>query len=121
MKFVVSFLCAWLMAGALFLAQDHIQPTWDPPPLPPEAYPGQRTHQRPPEDFFCMRQDITLSVPPQKACTCERMMNPETKEVSEDKHCTVYCHMDKCSCGISGGQIDLSLVPQGVPPSDPPR
>lgn len=73
-------------------------------PLPPEAYPGQREHAQPPEGFNCMRQTTKLDVPPEKACTCERMYSPtDPTVVLEDEHCTVFCHAYACACGIGGG------------------
>lgn len=71
-------------------------------PPPPEAYPGQAKHEAPPADFFCRRQTVELDVPPQQACTCERMYSPSDGRVMEDQHCTVYCWPDSCLCGIGG-------------------
>lgn len=101
-----------LLSFALF-ALTQQQPTWDPPPQPPEAYPGQHEHARPPEDFFCKRQTTALDVPPEQACTCERMFSPDDPNVVlEDRHCTVWCHADKYACGISGGQhANVPILP----------
>lgn len=97
--FAVSALCGLLVLQVL--AQQ--APTLPDPPGPPEAYPGQLTHQPPPDGFTCERQNIELSVPPERACTCERMYSPtDPTTVLEDHHCTVYCHAYACKCGIGG-------------------
>lgn len=72
------------------------------PPAAPEAYPGQRSHQEPPDGFMCVRQTIRLDVPPEHACSCERMYSPEDGHVMEDKDCTVWCWPNACGCGIGG-------------------
>lgn len=78
----------------------------DPPPVP-EAYPGQHAHALPPDGWFCERQNMTLTVRPEHACQCERMFDPDNPTVvREDRDCTVWCHADRCKCGISGKPPD---------------
>ena len=68
---------------------------------PPEDYPGQSNHAAPPAGWMCEPQNYELSVPPEHACTCERMCDSETGKVIEDKRCKVWCHPDACKCIIS--------------------
>lgn len=106
-----------LFLALAVLALTQQQPTWDPPPDPPEAYPGQHEHARPPEGFYCKRQSTQLDVPPEQACTCERMYSPDDPTVVlEDRHCTVWCHADRCACGIAGGHLACDM-----PPLEPTR
>ena len=67
-----------------------------------EPYPGQSTHAEPPAGWMCMRPPVDLSGDQAHWCACERMCDPETQIVHEDKQCTVYCHKDHCSCGMTG-------------------
>lgn len=64
-----------------------------------EPYPGQGSHQQPPEGWFCEHQNYQLSVPPAHTCFCERVKD-ENGVVHEDKDCTVWCHMDHCHCDM---------------------
>jgi hypothetical protein len=94
-----------LIVPVLVLAVSVQQPP-DPmpdPPQAPEIYPGQSSHAQPPEGWFCQRQNSALSVPPEHACRCERMYDPDDPTViREDKECSVWCHPDSCKCGVSG-------------------
>lgn len=82
-----------LLTATLVLAQQ-----------PDEPYPGQRNHQEPPKDWYCMGQNYELSVPPAHVCACERMCDTETGQLHEDQKCTVYCHHDHCHCQIANHQ-----------------
>ena len=66
---------------------------------PSEPYPGQGSHQKPPEGWFCQHQNTDLSIPPAHVCVCERACDPETGLTTEDRSCTVYCHRSHCHCG----------------------
>jgi hypothetical protein len=66
-----------------------------------EKYPGQSTHQPPPDGWMCEHQNYDLTVPADHMCSCERMYSEEQERVIEDKQCSVYCHMDHCACPIN--------------------
>jgi len=68
---------------------------------PTEQYPGQHDHAAPPEGWMCEHQNYELSVPRDHMCSCERMFSEEENRVIEDKQCSVYCHMDHCTCPIN--------------------
>jgi hypothetical protein len=70
---------------------------------PDEPYPGQGSHQPPPDGWFCEHQNYTLTVPEAHACNCERGCDANGAVV-EDKTCTVYCHADHCHCGMANKQ-----------------
>ena len=74
-----------------------------------EPYPGQSEHQKPPEGWVCMPQNYELSVPEAHACSCERSYNDQGAIV-EDKECTVWCHMDHCTCPITNADHDDTPV-----------
>lgn len=70
-------------------------------PLPPEAYPGQREHRKPPDGWFCSATDKREA----HKCQCKRMSTPTAEDpnccttpVVEDTKCTVYCHPSHCLC-----------------------
>ena len=129
---LIVFMCAPLVtlqshphppiAAQVTTGIDHQQPTGDPPPTPPEPpelYPGQHEHALPPEGWFCERQNVALSIPPEHACTCERMFDPtDPTIVREDRHCSVFCHADRCKCGIAGKPAGTEQEPF-IPPPDP--
>lgn len=102
----MKFLHSWLLIlPVLLIAGLSAQPPDIPPdpPQAPELYPGQHQHALPPEGWFCERQNIELSVPAEHVCTCERMYDPvDPTVVREDRECSVWCHADRCKCGIAG-------------------
>lgn len=67
----------------------------------PEPYPGQGQHQQPPDGWYCEHQNYSLTVPVAHACNCERMYDPDTCAVHEDRQCTVWCWPDHCHCGVT--------------------
>lgn len=76
----------------------------------PEAYPGQHDHARPPDGWTCHRPPVDLSGDQTHWCACERTCDPDTQVVHEDKACAVYCHADRCSCGMGG---EKRCMPEG--------
>lgn len=96
MKFLGVFFIALLLTGQATGQQ------------PPEAYPGQREHAKPPDGFQCTIPQLAKDKA--HACSCRRMVkNPEgdkccetveRSEAPEDPKCTVYCHKDHCTCPI---------------------
>lgn len=69
----------------------------------PEAYPGQHSHMRPPEGFFCSPKAKDKA----HACHCKRMSTPsaddpvcEFQDPKEDPRCTVFCYRDRCLCPV---------------------
>lgn len=91
-----------LMVGVVANAALNVQVPTSPPP--PEAYPGQRDHAKPPEGFYCSPQGKDAA----HKCACKRMaqrMEGDPKDccsgpVQEDPKCTVYCHMNHCLCPV---------------------
>lgn len=75
-------------------------------PQQPELYPGQSEHKEPPKDWVCKRPEIDRigkQTPDEQAhwCSCERMCDPETQVVHEDKACSSWCWPTHCTCGMS--------------------
>lgn len=69
----------------------------------PEPYPGQGSHQEPPDGWFCQRQNLDETVPHEKVCHCVRICRTDehgTQEIQEDTGCTVWCHRDHCRCEV---------------------
>lgn len=69
---------------------------------PAEPYPGQRNHAQPPDGWNCYRPPVDLQGDQSHWCSCERICDQDTQVVHEDKQCSVYCHMDHCTCPVSG-------------------
>lgn len=67
---------------------------------PPERYPGSNEHRQPPDGWTCEPQNYSLSVPPEHACSCERMCDETTGKVLEDKACGSWCWPAACKCPI---------------------
>ena len=70
----------------------------------PERYPGQATHQPPPEGWMCRPQNYEMTVPAEHVCNCERMCDSDTGKIIEDKKCETWCYPKSCLCDMSNKQ-----------------
>jgi hypothetical protein len=69
--------------------------------LSDEAYPGQATHQPPPDGWMCHRPPVDLKGDQSHWCSCERTCDQDTQVVHEDRNCAVFCYPKSCTCGMS--------------------
>lgn len=83
---------------------------------PAEKYPGQASHAVPPDGWYCLNQNYTLTVPADHVCSCERMKR-EDGTVVEDSKCSVFCHADHCKCLMS--DMTKQLPAPDATPGDP--
>lgn len=83
-------------------------------PLPPEDYPGQRQHGKPPDGWFCSHNDPH----PAKSCSCVRVDTSQDCEgtPTEDRMCKVWCHKQHCKCPIACMPAETDDAPEGERP-----
>lgn len=84
-------------------------------PLPPEDYPGQRNHEKPPDGWFCSANHPH----PAHNCSCVRLDTSQDCEgtPNEDRACKVWCHRAHCKCPIKC----MPAAPPTLPYPDAPE